>query len=173
MGCWFWLTFSYLTSRSSHSSKEDPRTRPVLVLRGWYYFRVGVSGYISMAFTIVNFLFVSTLYFHTVPALANLRLIELAPAEIALYTLGGVVTGYLHTKKQMNTDNQIATLQNPFLYSIVPGKETLISYPALKLNLEVSKRFARKEGIMDKDLEEQFSQMESLIKRLLAGEALK
>ncbi len=146
--------------------------KPVIVLRAWYYFRVGQSGYLSLIVGLIQFLFVATLYLQRIPAFADLHFSELAIIFLIPYGLGAVITGYVHTKKQTNIDTAIAALQNPFLYTIMPGKESRIGYPMMLLNLEVQKRFLKTLNMMDKDLEAEFDQMEELVKGLLSGKKL-
>jgi hypothetical protein len=134
---------------------------------------VGQSGYLSLAVGLLQFLFVATLYLQRIPAFSDLHFYELAIIFLVPYALGAVGTGYVHTKKQMNTDNLLATVQNPFLYMLTPGKEARIAYPMMLLNLEVQRRFCKLEDMMDEKLEHEFDQMEQLIRKLLAGEALK
>lgn len=91
---------------------------PRLFLRGWYYFRVGQSAYLSLVVGLVQFLFVATLYLQRIPAFADLHFTELAILFLVPYGVLAVGTGYVHTKKQMDTDNMIASLQNPFLVNM-------------------------------------------------------
>jgi hypothetical protein len=145
--------------------------RPFLeiVQRSWYFFRVGYSSYLSLAVGIVQFLFVASLKLQQIPAFANLHFFELAILFLVPSVLASVATGYIHTKKQMNTDAAIASLQNPFLYTLMPGKEARVGYPAMFLNLQVQRKLVVAFKLMTPDLEVQFDKMESLVKQLIAG----
>ena len=143
------------------------------VLRAWFYFRTGHGGYLSLGVSLVQFLFVAALYLQRIPEFAGLHLAELAVIFIVPYAMIAVFTGWVHTKKQMNTDAGISALQNPFLYKIMPGKEEKIGYPATLLNLQVLKQFVTTFNMMTPEIEAKFDQIEGLIKNLLEGKVIK
>lgn len=140
------------------------------ILRGWFYYRVGQSAYISLFLGLVSFLLIGTLYLHTF--FPDFHFWQLAVLVIVPDTIGAIGIGIVHVKKQLNTDNFLATLQNPFLYSLLPGKEAKIGYPATLLNLKVMRRFCEVEDMMDEELRQEFDQIESRIKDLLDGKKI-
>lgn len=137
------------------------------ILRGWFYYRVGQSAYISLVLGLVSFLLLGTLYLHTF--LPEFHFWELAVLVLVPDTILAVLIGFVHTKKQLTTDNSIATVQNPFLYTILPGKEAKVFVPMMILNMKSQRKYLEKENLLDTELAREFDRVEEGLTSLLSG----
>ena len=144
-----------------------------LPYRLWFYFRIGNGNYLGLFISLVQFLLISALYVQKIPEFTGVHLYELAGIFVVPYSIASVLIGWMHKRKQMETDTMISALSNPYLFRIQPGKEEKIQIPLTLLNLRVQKAFMQKLGIMTPELSRDFDSFESLLTRLLSGEEIR
>lgn len=145
-------------------------------------FRNGHSTYLAFALSFMNFivlnynLFISTNILHTFfPSIALFAIFF-----IVTYFPLAIIIGYkYHRKKQLSTDIEIATLENPFLRKAIPNsKEMILTLPlaklAINMNLALSEAFLQTFGteILNKEQIREFKILEQKIDALIKGEKI-
>jgi len=147
------------------------------VRRRWWEFRVADSTYSRYFIGLMQFVLI--MYVLGIERWSFLQAIFTSMTLfmvtfVCLYIPFNILLGHFyHRKRQLSTDIEIQAIENPFLWTLLPGKETVLTYPLALLSLKLLRKFYRKEGVVTSEDEKQFAMFIEKYERLVRGESLK
>ena len=136
-----------------------------LIFRFWYFFRTGWMTYFAFLFSAVNTLVVT--YYLAIERVPFL--IEIFPSfahYVALAVICGIPLlasiGYAHYKRlpAYQSEVDIGVERNPYVFSLLPGKESKVVFPMFRLLTVMLLRLSKNEKLTGDETSE--------IKKLLA-----
>lgn len=146
------------------------------IQRRFWDFRHGHSTYLAFALSFINFIVLNyTLVISNIHFLTNVfpHLWMFALAFVTTYPLLAIIVGYkFYRKKQLRTDQQITTEENPYLWKARPGRDIGLALPLLRETLKMNMELWRKFGLLTPKKESQFNEYLAMLDALINGETL-
>lgn len=147
------------------------------VQRRFWEFRQGHSLGLSLVLGFISFIGLNySTWIRDVPFLVRIfpHLWTFAIGFLPTYILSSILLGHFgFRKRQFHTDLAISTLENPYLYKSLPGKELLLSWPIARDTILLRMEMARVLNALTPELEARFNNHLRLIDKLMNGEVLK
>ena len=130
-----------------------------LIFRFWYFFRTGWMTYFAFIFSAVNTLVVT--YYLAIERVPFL--IEIFPSfahYVALAVICGIPLlasiGYAHYKRlpAYQSEVDIGVERNPYVFSLLPGKESKVVFPMYRLMTIMLLRLSNNEKLDENEMNE-------------------
>lgn len=142
--------------------------------RLWYYFRLGYSTYLTFLLGYLSTLV--TVYYlaiKNIPTLLDL-FPHFVPFAILATVIGGPLSigiGWAHLKRSpaYTAEMDIGVEANPYMYKVPPGFTREVFTPSALFQLEMMKRLADAQGLLDNETKTKIEDLERQFKILLEG----
>lgn len=145
--------------------------------RRFWDFRQGHSLGLAFILGFVNFIVLNyALLISNVTFLSRIfpHLWMFALVFFCTYLPLSILIGYFgFRKRQFHTDLTIATLENPFLYKAMPGKEVMLSLPIMRLGLTLNMKLWQKFELLTPKEKQQLQAYLVIIDKLIEGKTLR
>lgn len=140
--------------------------------RRFWDFRQGHGIYLAFALSFFSFIVIN---YNLLGLFQRVFPNELYFACVFLLVYPPLATliGYkFHRKRQLPTDQEIATLANPFLFKATPGKELTLNFPIMRDTILLRMEMAKALHALTPELEKAFNKHLEQIDKLMQGETL-
>lgn len=144
-----------------------------LLLRTWYYFRMGWTTYFAFIFAALNTLVVT--YYLAIDKAPFLK--DLFPTFSHYFLLAIligipilVLVGYIHYKKipAYSTEVDIQTETHPYFYKLPPGFQSAVLFPMYLSMFQMLLKLSKNEKITEED-QKQIKDIETNLIKLIDG----
>lgn len=146
------------------------------IQRRFWDFRFGHSTYLGFALSFINFIVINYhLLISNIPFLTSIftQLWMFAVTFLIAYPILSISIGYfIHRQRQLHTDIEIATLENPYLWKAQPGREIRLSLPLLRDTVKMNMELWRKFGLLTQEKESHFNEYLAMLEGLINGKTL-
>ena len=142
--------------------------------RGWYYFRLGYSTYLTFILGYVStFITVYYLAIKNIPELLNI-FPRFVPFAVLGTLVGGplsVVIGWVHLKRSgaFSSEQDIVMEANPYLYRLPPGYTKELTMPMGLIQFRIMRRLAETKGLLTDSEKAEIDELERKYLTLLQG----
>lgn len=140
--------------------------------RRFWDFRQGHGIYLAFALSFFSFIVINYNLLGLFQRIFPNQL-YFALTFLLVYPPLATLIGYrFHRKRQLPTDQEIATLANPFLWKAMPGKELMLNLPIMRDTILLRMDIARGLNVLTPELESAFQKHLKLIETLMQGKTL-